>query len=397
MKDKSMPQDLQELSLVQGGPLYQLFNRTKLSGKGLSLLYRRIIFISLFCWLPILLLTAFEGRLVGESVAVPFLWDADFHIRFLVSMPLLIAAELVVNRRIPTMINQFLERRLIPDTAMEQFNTAIKSVLRLRNSVLAELLMIAIVYVIGILFVWQEYIALEADTWYTPMTTEGSTFSIAGRWYVYVSLPIFQFLLLRWYYRIYIWARFLWHVSRIELNIVPTHPDGVGGLGFLAGQALAFFPLLLAHGSLLAALIANQIFYRGATLPEFFLQIAFLVIFLMCVVFGPLLVYTPQLEQARRKGVREYGALAARYTRDFDAKWLRGGAEANELLIGSSDIQSLADIGNSFAVVRTMSIVIFTKTSIFELAVLTILPIAPLLLTMMPMEEILKTFLGLLI
>lgn len=397
MKDKNLPHDPQGLSLVLGGPLYQLFIRTKLSGEGLSLLYRRVIVISLFCWLPILLLTAFEGRLVGESVAVPFLWDADFHIRFLVSMPLLIVAELVVNRRIPSMINQFLERRLIPDAAMEQFNTAIKAVLRLRNSVLAELIMIALVYIIGILFVWQEYIALEADTWYTPMTTEGSTFSMAGRWYVYVSLPIFQFLLLRWYYRIFIWARFLWHVSRIELNIVPTHPDGVGGLGFLAGQALAFFPLLLAHGSLLAALIANQIFYRGATLPEFFLQIAFLVIFLMCVVFGPLLVYTPQIEQARRKGVREYGALAARYTRDFDAKWLRGGAEANELLIGSPDIQSLADIANSFAVVRTMSIVIFTKTSIFELAVLTVLPIAPLLLTMMPVEEILKTLLGLLI
>ena len=114
-------------------------------------------------------------------------------------------------------------------------------------------------------------------------------------WYGYVSLPIFQFLLMRWYFRLFIWTRFLWQVSRIELSLIPTHPDRVGGLGFLANTVYAFTPLAVAHGAMLAGLIANRIFYLGAALPEFKIEIAVLVVFLLCVVLGPLLVFAPQL------------------------------------------------------------------------------------------------------
>lgn len=126
------------------------------------------------------------------------------------------------------------------------------------------------------------------------------------------------------------------------------------------------------------------------------IEVLVLVIFLMCVVLGPLLVFTPQLAEAKRMGLREYGTLAERYVRDFDIKWLRGGAPADERLIGSGDIQSLADMGNSFEVVRTMHIVPFTKEAILQLAVVTVAPVAPLLLTMMSLEEILKKLLGIL-
>jgi len=396
VSDKNILQDPQRFSLVQGGPLYQLLCRMKLSDDVLSFLHRRVLVILSLCWLPLLLLSALEGRLAGGSVTLPFLWDADFHIRFLVSLPLLIAAELTVHRRMMPMTGHFLARGLVPDTAREQFNAAMASALRLRNSMLAEVLMIALVYGFGITVVWPQYVALDATTWYSPLSAEGASLSLAGKWFAYVSLPIFQFLLLRWYFRLFIWARFLLQVSRIDLSIIPTHPDGVGGLGFFGSLPITFSPLLMAQGALLAGLIANRIFYRGAVLPDFMVEAALVVLFHACIMFGPLLVFTPQLERARRKGVGEYGALAARYTREFDAKWLRGGAPETEPLIGSSDIQSLADIGNSFGVVRTMRIVVFTKEAILQLAVLTIFPVFPLVLTMMPLEELLKKLFDLL-
>ena len=123
-------------------------------------------------------------------------------------------------------------------------------------------------------------------------------------------------------------------------------------------------------------------------------EIAVTVGVLMCVVLGPLLVFAPQLAQAKRTGLREYGTLAERYVREFDAKWLRGGAPADEPFVGSSDIQSLADLGNSFEVVRTMRIAPVTKETVLQLVVATIAPIVPLALTMMPLEELLKTLLG---
>jgi hypothetical protein len=385
-----------DFSLVLGGPIFQLLRRSHLTDDALGLVQQRIIVISLFCWLPLLVLSALERKVLGGGVAVPFLLDLEVHVRFLVAIPFLIAAELVVHQRTRFVVKQFLERNLIPENAMTRFDAAVASVFRLRNSVFAEVLLITFVYVVGILIIWRHYVVLDAATWYATPSATGSKLSFAGMWYGYVSLPIFQFLLCRWYFRIFIWARFLWQVSRIDLSLVPTHPDRVGGLGFLSEMVYAFVPLLLAHGSLLAGLLGDRIFHLGATLPSFMIEVLVLVIFLMCVVLGPLLVFTPQLAHAKRVGLREYGTLAERYVRDFDFKWLRGGAPADERLIGSGDIQSLADMGNSFEVVRTMRIVPFTKEAILQLAVVTVAPVAPLLLTMMSLEEILKKLLGIL-
>jgi len=385
-----------DFSLVLGGPVFQLLRRSHLTDDTLGLVRQRIIVFSLFCWLPLLVLSALESKVLGGTVTVPFLLDLEVHVRFLVAIPFLIVAELVVHQRMRFVAKQFLERNLIPENAMMRFDAAVASAFRLRNSILAEVLLIAFVYVFGVLIIWRHYMVLDAATWYATPSATGSKLSFAGMWYGYVSLPIFQFLLCRWYFRVFIWARFLWQVSRIDLSLVPTHPDRVGGLGFLSETVYAFVPLLLAHGSLLAGLLGDRIFHLGATLPSFMIEVLVLVIFLMCVVLGPLLVFTPQLAHAKRMGLREYGTLAERYVRDFDAKWLRGGAPADERLIGSSDIQSLADMGNSFEVVRTMRIVPFTKEAILRLAVVTVAPVAPLLLTMMSLEEILKKLLGIL-
>ena len=388
--------DPADFSLVLGGPLFQLFRRSHLSGDALELVRQRIIIISLLAWLPLLVLSALEGQALGGSAAVPFLLDVEVHVRFLVAVPLFIAAELVVHQRMRFVVRQFLDRNLIPESAMTRFDAAIASAFRLRNSVLAEVLLIAFVYVVGVLIVWRHYTALATATWYAVPTAEGLQLSLSGVWYGYVSLPIFQFLMLRWYFRLFIWMRFLWQVSRIDLSLVPTHPDRVGGLGFLANTVYAFTPLAVAHGAMLAGLIANRIFYLGAALPDFKIEIAVLVVFLLCMVLGPLLVFAPQLAQAKRTGNREYGTLAERYVREFDAKWLRGGAPADEPFVGSGDIQSLADLGNSFEVVRTMQIAPITRDAILRLAAATLAPIVPLLLTMMPLEELLKKLFGIL-
>ena len=396
MFDDDVSPERQEFSLVLGGPLFQLLRRTHLAGDALELLRQRILLIPLLAWLPLLVLSLVEGEALGGRAAVPFLLDVEVHVRFLVALPLLIVAELVVHQRMRFVVRQFLERNLIPQNALPRFEKAIASAFRLRNSVLAEVLLIALVYGVGILLIWRHYLALSTATWYAVPTVEGLKLSVTGAWYGYVSLPIYQFLLVRWYYRIFIWSRFLWKVSRIELSIVPTHPDRVGGLGFLDNTVYAFMPLAVAHGAMLAGPIANRIFYLGAALPEWKVEIGVLVVFLLCLVLGPLLVFAPQLAQAKRTGDREYGALAERYVREFDAKWLRGGAPEGEPLVGSADIQSLADLANSFEVVRTMHIAPITRDSLLRLVVATVTPILPLILTMMPFEELLQKLLGIL-
>ena len=239
---------------------------------------------------------------------------------------------------------------------MPRFEAAIASAFRLRNSVLAEVLLIAFVYGVGILIVWRQYVALDTATWYATPSAGGSKLSLAGMWYGYVSLPIFQFLLCRWYFRLFIWARFLWQVSRIELSLVPTHPDRVGGLGFLSETVYAFTVLAVAHGAMLAGRSPTAFSSSGphcrssrARSPSWSS---------LCCAWSSARCWCLRLSlpQAKRTGLREYGTLAERYVREFDAKWLRGGAPADEPLVGSADIQSLADLGNSYEVVRTMRI-----------------------------------------
>ena len=378
-----------DFSLVLGGPLFQLLRRAHLSDNALMMARQRIIVITLLTWLPLLVLCALEGHVLSGSAAVPFLRDVEVHIRFLVALPLLLIAEMVVHQRMRPLLQQFLGRNLIPEDAMPRFDAAVASAFRLRNSVLAEALLIAFVYGVGILIVWRQYMALDTATWYASPSAEGAKLSLAGMWYGYVSLPIFQFMLIRWYFRLFIWARFLWQVARIELNLVPTHPDRVGGLSFLSDAVHAYAVLAVAQGALLAGPLANRIFFLGAALPQYKGEIAVLVIFLLCVVLGPLLVFAPQLAQAKRKGLREYGTLAERYVREFDAKWLRGGAPADEPFVGSGDVQSLADLANSYEVVRTIRIAPITKEDIIRLMAATLVPLVPLLLTMMPLEELL--------
>jgi hypothetical protein len=124
------------------------------------------------------------------------------------------------------------------------------------------------------------------------------------------------------------------------------------------------------------------------------LEMVVIVALLMCVVLGPLLVFAPQLAQAKRMGNREYGALAERYVHEFDLKLLRSGAPADERLLGSSDIQALSDLSNSFEIVQTMRLALFTEQAILELAIATVAPIAPLTLTLVPLEELLKKLFG---
>ena len=379
----------QDFSIVLGGPLFQALRRAHLTGDTLQLVQRRVLAITIFAWIPLLVLSAIDGKAWGTAVTVPFLYDVDAHARFLIALPLLIVAELVVHIRMRGIVTQFVTLGLVPEAVRGRFDAAIASAMRLRNSVLAELLMIAAVYVVGILVIWGHYAPLGTPTWYATPDGGKLHLQLAGWWYLIVSLPVFQFMLLRWYFRLFVWARFLWQVSRMDIAYVPMHPDRNGGIGFLSRVGYAFAPLLLAQGTLLSGMIANRIFFEGAVLPAFKLEIFTFVLVVVGVVLAPLLVFIVPLSRAKRAGLREYGHLAKRYIDEFNAKWLGDAAGGGEPLVGSADVQSLADMGNSFEVVRGMHLVPVTRDTMLQLVLMALLPLAPLLLTMISLEELL--------
>lgn len=388
-------QTLDDFSLVQGGSLFQLFVRSHLATTGLDLLKRRIIFFVLLTWLPLLLLSAVSGQLLESSIQIPFLYDIEVQVRFLLVLPLLLVAELVVHQRMKIVVRQFIERKIITAETRPHFDACIVSALHLRNSVWLEIGLIALV--MGNHFLWAELIAQHTTTWYANGVGSEQQLNLAGYWFIYLSLPIYQFLMLRWLLRIFVWTRFLWQVSRLNLYLVPTHPDKAGGLGFLAGSAAAFIPLTLSLGSLLSAMIANRIFYEGAKLLDFKPEIATTVVFMLLIVLGPLCVFTGHLAKTKREGSIRYGCLASSYVIEFERKWLGGGAAQGETFVGSSDIQSLADLNNSLETIRTMRLFPFGKETLLQIAAAVLLPVLPLTLTLISLEELAQKIISILL
>lgn len=395
--NQSRPGAADDFSLVLGGPLFQLYRRARLSGSALELLHRRILVLILVAWVPLLVLSLLDGVAVGAAVKVPFLFDVDSHIRFLVSLPILIAVELLVDRRTQIVIRQFVQQGLVPDSLRARFDEALAGARKLRNSMVAELLLVALVYGVGIFIVWRYYMVLDVPTWYATPEAGRVQPKLAGWWYFFVSLPIYQFILLRWYFRFVIWTRFMWQVSRLPLAYQPLHPDGNGGIGFLAGATRAFAPLLFAQGALLAGTLANTILYEGEVLTSFYVEVVLFAAFSVFVIVAPLLLFMLPLAAAKRKGVREYAQLSRQYADEFSAKWIHGTPPAGETLIGNSDIQSLADLGNSYDKVRGMSIVPITRGAVAQLVVAALLPLVPLLLTLISFEELLKRIVKILV
>ena len=374
----------EDFSLVLGGPLFQLLRKAHLEGDALELLHRRIIASVVLSWFPLLILSLFSG-VVGGVGKISFFHDIEVHARFLVALPTLIAAEQLVNSRIRPAVRRFIEWRIVLPEQRPLFHEAIDSALKFRNSVFVELALIAVVYTVGLL-VWDSRTELGLVTWYA---LPGSRWNLtpAGYWYVFVSLPLFQFILLRWYVRLLIWFRFLWQVNRIELNLIPTHPDRCGGLSFLGKSSYAFGPILFAQGAILAGIVAGRVLYGGETLQSFRFQIGGFIVFFVAAIIAPLLMFSLRMARARRKGLADYGLLAQRYVEGFDHKWVRESLPSAELL-GTADIQSLADLGNSYEVIREMRVVPFGLQDISRLAIATAAPLSPLLLTIFSFEEL---------
>jgi len=378
-------QEPPDFSLVLGGPLYQMLRRTHLAGPALELLRRRVVIAMLVTWVPLAVLSLITAH-SSNGTRLDFFRDIETHVRFLISLPVLILAEIVVHKRIRSTVKAFIERRIVTAEELPKFYAAIESSMRIRNSVVAEVALLVFSFTVGI-WIWRSQVALDVTSWYASMAGGQFHLTPAGYWLAFVSIPLFQFILLRWYMRILIWFLFLMRVSFLNLHLLPAHPDRAAGIGFLGRSTYAFGPLLFAQGALLSSQIASRIFFNGQSLLSFKVNIVAFVAFFVVAVLVPLLVFTPQLARAKREGLREYGTFSSSYVMDFDDKWLRNKA-AGEPVLGTGDIQSLADLGNSYAVVREMRAVPFVMDDVVRLLVATAAPLAPLLLTIMPLEQL---------
>jgi len=369
-----------DFSLIVGGPLYHLLRRVRLLDPPLGLLPRRAVMLAAIAWLPMLVLAAIDGSLLPGKGYVPFLYDIEAHVRVLVALPLLFVAEVPVHRRLRHTIRQLTDRGVIRADQRAQLDAAVDQAHRLRNSPFSEAAVLFLVLTVGH-WLWRSQIAYGGTSWYATADASGFSLTLPGWWYGFVAVPMFQFAALRWYMRLAIWFRLLLQISRLRLNLIPTHADHAAGLGFIGNSCYAFWALLLAHGALLSAWIADRVLNGNSSALDFAFQAIVLIGCLVAAVVVPLCVFAIPLMLARRRGRGEYGLLVAQHAQAFDRKWIHGERPTDEPMLGSADMSSLADLAASYEIVQGTRLVPFGLKLPIELAIITALPLLPLAFT----------------
>jgi len=379
----------ERFSLTIGGPLYRLYQRSRLLDPPIERVERRLMAVILITWLPLLLLSLSDGK-AFDGARIPFVLDLNIQTRFLIALPMLIAAEPLVHRWMRDIVRQFVDRGIVVRGELSRFDAIIDSTIRMRNSVAVEVALFVISSLVSF-SIRRDQWATRPGMWYLELASDGrSHLTAAGWWYSLVSLNVFRFVILRWYYRLIIWISFLWRTSRLALRLNALHPDHAGGLGFLARSLTALAPVFVAQTITIAGEIGGRVFQDDMKIDRFVPDIVGFPIFFTLLATAPLAFFSSALIRTGFHGSLEYGELASRYVDQFRQTWLGSRKTASEPLLGSADIQSLADLSNSFEVVRGIQVLPVGFRSLLALVFATALPFLPLALSVLPLTELIR-------
>jgi hypothetical protein len=376
---------VRNFSIVVGGPVYDLLLRFHLVRQTLPNVWRRIVALMAVTWLPLLLLSLREGVAFGHQVRIPFLYDLTMYGRLLLGLPLLLYAELLIDPAIRQAVSEFLDARLVPDHELPEFESVLRRVQRMRDSWIPEVILLVSAFFPVFLF-QHEWVTGVVTNWHT--TANG--LSAAGWWYAVVSAPLMRYITYRWVFRYFLWPVLLWQISRLQLTLMPTHPDRAAGLNFLGMTQKHFGILACALGCSVAGRVANMMLFEAAPLASFKSPLVGFVALSVMLGLLPLALWIPKLKKVRKEGLLEYGRFAKTYTESFDGKWIHCAARPAEPMLGTPDLQSLADLGNSFAFIEKMRKAPISRKLVQQLAGWTAIPLVPVIILGTPTPELVR-------
>ncbi|WP_426752095.1 hypothetical protein [Myxococcus sp. Y35] len=334
---------LADFSLVKGGLLFETERRLRRAPRSRYDPIWRALAVAMVAWLPLLLLSLPKG---GPSVASLFR-EMQIHAQLLVALPVLVGAEPYIDGRLAFAARHFLHSNLVRADGLETFEADARRAMRWRDSYLVEVLLLVLAYALSFIT------PTDASRQWTMGGDDVGGMSMAGWWNLTVSQPLFRFLALRWIWRGFVWSAFLLRVSRLPLTLVPTHPDMMGGLGFLPVCQASFSPVVFSLAVVVAA-YTSRVEPKGlaANPMAYVIPLAVIAAVAVVLVFAPMAFFVPQLVQAKRRGDAGFSPLASRHSRQFEQKWFPGGP--NTELLGAPEMSSLADIGTAYSLSRRM-------------------------------------------
>jgi len=370
------------------GPPHRFESWLGLITPGRPRVARRAMLVAAVAWLPLALLTALHGDFIGPDHANTFLLDMGALARFLIAAPLLVAAESLCPPHLAEIARQFVDGGLVTEMDRPAYDRAVDSSWRLLRSPLAEIVTFLLVYVLIATLIVTAPPVGTLPAWHGSFAT--GALSPAGWWGVLVSLPVLLLLLVGWLWRVVVWTRFLWLMSGLKLQLVPSHPDRAAGLRFVGSSLWHFLPLSFAFGVIAAGAVANRVLHDGASPLDFKYLCLGVAAFAVTLFGAPLLVFGRTLSSQHHRGQFEYGPLARRVGDLLECRWLYQGQCIDEQALQVQDFGATNALNAITANVYAMRRVPIERRDLTLVALAAILPFVPIALLTVPPEELVR-------
>lgn len=372
----------ESFSIVRNDALLRLQRAIGLIPEEGNGILRRAIIYSLLCWIPLVIWAFFTGRLMPDDDPESLAGHYGIHVRCLIAIPLLIIAEAGAQAILPVCLAQFLRTGLIDEKLEPAFRAIIADGIRLRDRIFPW------VVIAGLILTWTVSFALipnkEEVSW---AGLEVNGYGFGTWWFLLVIRPIFNVLLLAWIWRLILTSIVLFRIAMLPLNLVPAHPDGVGGLGFIQRIPIIFSPMAFAVSAVIASSWAHNVIYHGLPVPSLYIQMGMLVAILAFLILMPLLSFSPLLAKTKKRAAREYGALLAGHGRLVHERWIQGKEIEDAPILDAPELGPSADIQTLYQAASAMRPVVINKVTLLMVVVPTAIPMLLVVATQWPLRS----------
>jgi hypothetical protein len=376
-------EQIAEFLASHGGPFYELQARLKLLHENaLQSGTRAALFVALAWGVPFLL--GLPDSLSLDHDQHAYLTDPHVWAKFFVAIAAFVLAEQQVERGLRTKLAQVVRAPLIAPTSISTAADAVAIALRQRDSRLAELICL-ILALVAALFSYANLHTTQVSSWAVQHSPEGNAVTAAGWWSICVSLPLFIFLFLRGIWRHIVWAQLLRKIARMELRLVAAHPDGKGGLAFLAQYPNAYMFFVFGISSVIAAAVARHMLQESLSMTTFSMVMGGWLAIVLAFFAYPLSAFSPPLARLKENGLLLLGTRATRYHRLAERKVLGRNVLADATAEPDEDIP---DPTKLFETTRKLSSLLIDRTAVVPVAAAALIPFAVAGATKLPYQEV---------
>jgi hypothetical protein len=379
------PETLETVSLIRGGAFYRFQEVAHLIRPNQWNAGRRIFITVLVGWVPLVALTALSG---SAASLVALLKDYRVFARVFIAVPLLIAGQKLIEERFRLIVRHFFDAGLLRPEDSPRFREILATTRKLKDAWLPELALVALGCVGGIVFVGND-LMFDAP-WSVHTLGNSVSQSLAGWYFELVTQTIYMVLLGLALWKWFLYVLFFWRVSRLQLQLIPCDPDQSGGLGFLGYSPTAFIPVVIAASTAMGSVLRSQapgsVFSRASLTTVVLLWI----VVVLLIFVGPLAVFGPKLTHLYRVGYLQYGSLAHLHAEQFHEKWVHGRQEHLGELLAAQEINALNNLASSFDRLRRINLLPVDRTTLIEVTAAAAVPMLPVIITQVPLTELLK-------